>query len=375
MKQIFLVAGEVSADHHGAALISELRSITEVNVFGLGGDALQSEGMELTVHLETMAFLGLSEVLRHLPYIKQVRDRLLEQVDREKPDLAILIDYPGFNLRLAKQLWQKKVPVVYYISPQLWAWGKRRVHKIRKYVDKMLVLFPFEKTFYEQHGIRAEYVGHPLVDHHFEHLPKNRKAFEPGKAVLGLLPGSRKQEVASLLPRMLQTARQLHAQGQIERVQILKAAHLPENMYRGQMTEADSFIELKEETIHRFLPQQDVTLVASGTATLEVGYFGVPMVIVYQVQALTYWLAKNLVKIKNIGLVNIVAETEVAKELIQQDFTVEAAVREITTLLDPQTHEQVQKKLELIREKLGEPGASRRAAQAIVDFMETLHAN
>ncbi len=375
MKRIFLVAGEVSADHHGAALINELRSFTEVNVFGLGGDALQAEGMELTVHLKTMAFLGLSEVLRHLPYIKQVRNRLLEQVDREKPDLAVLIDYPGFNLRLAKQLRQRNIPVVYYISPQLWAWGKRRVHKIRKYVDKMLVLFPFEKTFYGQHGIQAEYVGHPLVDHHFNHLPEKEKTFQPERAVLGLLPGSRKQEVASLLPRMLETARQLHARGRARRIRILKAAHLPESMYRRQMRAADTFIELKEEAIHRFLPQLDVALVASGTATLEVGYFKVPMVIVYQVQALTYRLAKNLVKIDHIGLVNIVAETEVAKELIQHEFTVEAAVREITTLLDPQTHEQVRKKLELIREKLGKPGASRRAARAIVDFMETFHAD
>ena len=375
MKEIFLVAGEVSADHHGAALIRALRSFTEVNVFGLGGDALQVEGMELTVHLKTMSFLGLSEVVRHLPYIKHVRDRLLEQVDRKKPDLAILIAYPGFNLRLAKQLRQKGIPVVYYISPQLWAWGKRRVNKIRKYVDKMLVLFPFEKTFYEQHGIPAEYVGHPLVDHHFEHLPPNGKPFEADKAVLGLLPGSRKQEVVSLLPRMLQVARNLHAQGRVKQVHILKAPHLPEKMYRGQMTENDAFIELKEEAIHRFLPGIDVALVASGTATLEVGYFGIPMVIVYQVQALTFWLASKLVKIKHIGLVNIVAETEVAKELIQHSFTVESAVHEITALLEPQTHEQVHKKLSLIREKLGEPGASQRAARAIVEFMEISHGN
>ncbi len=375
MKKILLIAGEVSADHHGAALLRELHSLTEVNVFGLGGDALQAEGMELTVHLKTMSFLGLSEVIRHLPYIKYVRDRLLEQVDRKKPDLAILIDYPGFNLRLAKQLKQRGIPVVYYISPQLWAWGKRRVQKIRRYVDKMLVLFPFEKTFYEKHGIAADYVGHPLVDHHFEHLPQNGKIFEPDRAALGLLPGSRKQEVVSLLPRMLQVARKLYAQGQVKQVHILKAPHLPETLYREQMTENDVFLQLKEEEIHRFLPRIDVALVASGTATLEVGYFGVPMVIVYQVQALTFWLASRLVKIKHIGLVNIVAETEVAKELIQHEFTVDTATREISALLDPLTHEQVQKKLSIIRDKLGEPGASLRAARAIAGFMESSHGN
>ncbi len=375
MKQIFLVAGEVSADHHGAALIRELHSLTELTVFGLGGDALKSEGMEITVHLKTMAFLGLSEVVRHLPYIKKVRNRLLEQVEKKQPDLAILIDYPGFNLRLAKQLRNMGVPVVYYISPQLWAWGRRRVHKIRKYVDRMLVLFPFEKTFYEAHGIRAEYVGHPLVDHHAEHLPVQTKPFNTEQVVLGLLPGSRKQEVAALWPVMLNTARKLYSQGRVSQVKIVKAAHVPAEMYRQEMTDEDAFMELTEEPLQRVLPQLDVALVASGTATLEVGYFGVPMVIVYRVQALTYWLAKWLVKIKYIGLVNIVAETEVAKELIQQEFTADKAAVEINKLLEPAVHKQTRKELAIIREKLGAPGASRRAANVIMDFMETLHAH
>ena len=211
MNKVLIIAGEVSGDHHGAALVKELKNInSNISFFGIGGDEIKKEGMNILFHIEEMAFLGVGEVIRHLPFIWKVKNTLIERAKYEKPNCAVLIDYPGFNIRIAKILKSLSIPVLYYISPQLWAWGQRRINKIRKYVDKMIVLFPFEKAFYETHGIRAEYVGHPLVDKHEAHLPKEMKKIDPQNITLGLLPGSRKQEVKSLLPKMIDTARELY---------------------------------------------------------------------------------------------------------------------------------------------------------------------
>ncbi len=366
-KKILLIAGEVSADQHGAKLIRALKHLEpDLKVWGIGGDELAASGMELVFHLKKMAFLGVSEVIRHLPFIRKVMKTILNRVEKEPPDCAVLIDYPGFNLRLAAQLKKRGIPVIYYISPQLWAWGGRRVHKVRKYVDKMLVLFPFEKTFYERHHIQAEYVGHPLVDRHHDHVPNSFKAIDPNDVVLGLLPGSRQNEIRTLLPKMVETARRLLNEGRVHRVLILKAPHLRADFYAPfWQKSADASFRLVEEPMHTFLPQLDAALVASGTATLETAYFAVPMVIVYHVHNLTYWLGRLLVKIDHIGLANIVAEREVAPELIQNDFTPERAVELLRPMFDPQTNREIRSRLLIVRQKLGEPGASLRAAKAI----------
>lgn len=370
MKKILLIAGEVSGDNHGAALVKEIKKMdSNVQFFGIGGEALAAEGMELLVHLESMAFLGIGEIIRHLPYIQKVRKKLLDKAKEEKPACAILIDYPGFNLRMAASLKKMNIPVVYYISPQLWAWGKGRVKKIKKYVNSMIVLFPFEQEFYAQHGINAFYSGHPVVDHHAHWLPEKVKKFDPKNVVLGLLPGSRKQEVNSLLPEMIKTAAILHKAGKIKQAEVLKTEHLPDDIYEEQISGFEDFIKLSKEPIYKVLPKYDAALTASGTATLEVGYFKVPMVVVYKVNALTYWLARWLVKINHIGLVNIVAEKEVARELIQQDFTAKKAAEAVEKLLVQEIHFKTRQALSVIKEKLGEPGASERAAREVVGLI------
>ncbi len=371
MRKILLVAGEVSADQHGAALIKELKKIDDrLQFFGIGGDALSAQGMDLVVHLDRMAFLGIGEVVGHLPYIRRVFRQLLERVRREKPQAAVLIDYPGFNLRLARSLKKMDIPVIYYISPQLWAWGKRRVKKIKRYVDKMLVLFPFEKDFYARHGIKAEYVGHPLVDLHAGYLPQHIKEIDEKYVSLGLLPGSRLNEVRHLLLPMVQTARRLYHAGKIHHAEIVRVPHIEIKEYRKFLSKRDGFISVVNRSLHEVLPAYDAAIVASGTATLETAYFAVPMLIVYYVNPLTFWLAKKLVKLKYIGLANIVAEERVAPELIQHDFQPQTAAAIISDMLVPKTNRAIRSRMEGVRKKLGQPGASARAAQIIDRFLK-----
>ncbi|MEJ2055489.1 MAG: lipid-A-disaccharide synthase [Calditrichaceae bacterium] len=371
MDRILIIAGEVSGDHHGAALVKELKKLKpELKFFGIGGDLLKKEGMDILFHIEEMAFLGVGEVIRHLPFIWQVKNELIRRVKREQPLCALLIDYPGFNLRIAQTLKSLGIPILYYISPQLWAWGHRRVDKIRKYVDKMIVLFPFEEKFYNSHGIKADYVGHPLVDRHAEHLPKEIRKIKPGKILLGLLPGSRKQEIHSLLPKMIETARKLKKDGKINSVEIVKVSHLSMQSYEKFLKDDDNFITIIETDLYKRLPEYDAVLVASGTATLETGYYGVPMLIVYNVSLLTYLLGRMLIHVPFIGLVNIVAEKQVALELIQNQFTVKKAVKHLSVMLKPDNNFEIRKTLHVIREKLGAPGASKRAAGVVGKFIE-----
>ena len=326
MENILIIAGEVSGDSHAAGLVAEYKKLRpSCGFWGIGGDELKAQGMELLYHLQDMAFLGISEVIKHLPFILRVQREIGEEAGKRRPSCAVLVDYPGFNLKMARKLKKLGIPVVYYISPQLWAWGRWRVEKIRKYVDKMLVLFEFEKDFYKQYGIDAEFVGHPLVDKFKDALPASFKSFDSNNIVLGLLPGSRKQEVSSLLPSLAAAAEILHREGKINSAEIVKVEHLPLEIYHKEIAGKEDFIKIVQQPLQKCLSRYDAVLIASGTATLETGYFGVPMVVVYKVQALTYWLGKLLIRLKNIALINIVAGEEIVPELIQHDFTPEKA--------------------------------------------------
>lgn len=367
--KILLLAGEVSGDAHAARLVEQIKRINpHIEFYGIGGDALAGQGMELLYHISQMAFLGIAEVIRHLPFIRRVHNSLLLWAGSNRPVCALLVDYPGFNLKMAKSLKKLSIPVIYYISPQLWAWGKKRVKKVKKYVDKMMVLFPFEKTFYEQFGIEAEYVGHPLADTHSGSIPEQVKSINPHKIKVGLLPGSRYQEVASLLPKMVETAGQLFRQGLIHEIEVVRVKHVADELFLTAIGDNHQ-IALVEKPLKDVLPEYDAVIVASGTATLECGLYRVPMVIVYHVSPLTYFLGKLLIKLKNIGLVNIVAEKEVAVELIQSEFSVANAVREIKLLLEPEANKKRREDLKIISEKLGEAGASQRAARVVLDFL------
>lgn len=366
-KSLVIIAGEVSGDIHGSELIASLKKLNpNLDIQGIGGDLMVKEGLKPLFHIKEMAFMGLWEVLNHLPFIKKVFREMTDLVKSTKPAAVILIDYPGFNLRFAKKMYKMGIPVIYYISPQLWAWGKKRVFKIQKYIKKMLVIFPFEKDFYEEYNIEADYVGHPIVDHHVDHV--NPKVTGKSNLTLGLLPGSRYQELENLLSDMIKTARMLKESGKIDRILLLKVDTISLDIYNKYLGDK-SIIELHRSTPENFYNQLDVALVSSGTATLETGYFRVPMVIVYRVNPLTWFFGRLLVKLDIIGLANIVAGELISKELLQNDFQPKKAKIELERLLDPEVNKKVRNKLAIIKEKLGVPGTANRAAKIIYDLI------
>jgi lipid-A-disaccharide synthase len=366
-KTLIIIAGEVSGDIHGSRLVAALKKTNQhLDIQGIGGDQMVKEGFKSIFHIKQMAFLGIGEVLKHLPFIRKVFREMTDLVKSTRPAAVILIDYPGFNLRFAKKMHTMGIPVIYYISPQLWAWGKKRVYKIQKYVNKMLVIFPFEKEFYNKFEIEADYVGHPIADIHFDHV--NPKITQKTDATLGLLPGSRHQELENLLPDMIETARLLKDSARIERARLLKVDTISLDVYKKYIGE-NSFIKLHTSTPESFYNQLDSALVSSGTATLETGYFRVPMVIVYRVNPLTWFFARLLVKVDVVGLVNIVAGEKIAEELLQNDFQPVKAKIELERLLNPEDNREVRIKLVVIKEKLGKPGAASRAAKIIDDFI------
>ena len=367
--KIVIIAGEVSGDMHGAKLISALNSIhPELAISGIGGDLMTKEGLQVIYHIEQMAFLGIGEILKHLPFIRRVFKDMVQYICSNRPDAVVLIDYPGFNLKLAKAVSKRGISIIYYISPQLWAWGKRRVKIIKKYVDKMMVIFPFEVSFYQQFGIETEYVGHPLVDSHYNKVVI-KESKSQGKIVLGLLPGSRKQEVENLLPDMLVTASILKQKGKIDAAVIARSNTIPLEYYQEQIKGYD-FVSIHQSSLDEFYITLDVALVSSGTATLETAYFQVPMVIVYRVNPLTWFLGKLLVNLDYIGLANIVAGEKIADELLQGQFIPDKAASLLGNLLEPEINKGMREKLKIIQQKLGAPGASLRAAQSIIKYLK-----
>jgi lipid-A-disaccharide synthase len=369
LNKLVMISGEVSGDIHGAKLIAALRVINpQLDISGIGGDLMISQGLQARYHIKEMAFLGIGEIIKHLPFIRRVFRDMVNHVQTSNPEAVILIDYPGFNLRFARAIKRLGIPVIYYISPQLWAWGIKRVNKMKRFVDKLLVIFPFEVDFYKQHGIQAEYVGHPLVDSYYDKVLIKHNTVNDD-IVLGLLPGSRRQEIEQLLPDMLETARILKEKGKITRAIIARIEHIPLEYYSDYLAQYD-FVTIHDSSIIDFYNLLDAAIVSSGTATLETAYFQVPMVIVYRVKNLTWFLGKFLVNLDHIGLANIVAGDEIAQELLQNEFTPIRAAQLIEELLQSDKNKLNRERLKVIQQKLGTPGASRRAAQKIIDFLK-----
>lgn len=374
-KKILIIAGEASGDRHAADLVRELKACDpQLQFSGIGGDAMRQEGVQLLYHISQLAFLGLTEVIKHLPFIRKVTKTVQSEL-KNGAGAVILVDYPGFNLRVARIAKEIGVPVIYYISPQLWAWGEKRVEKIRRYVDLMLVIFQFEKTFYEKHGITAHFVGHPLVEQ--LRIDKSEAEFRrengiPEDApILALLPGSREMEVRNLLPVMVQAAGELSNAVRCVAV-IGRASQLPQSLY-DEYLPAGSEILLVNSQTPLLMRYAYAAMVASGTATLETGFLQTPMVVLYSVSPLTYWLGRMLVKIDTIALANIVMGKKVVPELIQKDISVEkvrAAVERFFS--DPAYYRSVKEELKRIPALLGAEGASRRAAERIVAFLQSL---
>jgi lipid-A-disaccharide synthase len=365
-----MIAGEASGDLHGAGVVRELKAKDPaVEIFGIGGDRMKAAGMELLFHVRELAVMGFLEVLKHLPVLKAVEKTLAAVIDAKKPEVLVLIDYPGFNLRFARKVKRPGMKIVYYISPQVWAWNPGRVKKMRSVIDKMLVVFPFEEEIYTRAGIAAEFVGHPLLEVLTE--PQDRKGFrrryglDDSKPVLGLFPGSRKQEIERIFPAMLGAARILHGKLGVQPV-VGVSSLLDYEYVKGFIREGSPVVLLQNAT-HDIMGNADLAVVTSGTATLETGCFGTPMIVVYRTSWPTYLIGRALVRVKDIGLVNIVAGRRVVPELIQHAASPQRIAAEAERLLaDPERMKAIASDLALIRGRLGTPGASKRVAGAIL---------
>lgn len=370
---LLIVAGEPSGDRHAAHLVKELKKqAPQLNFYGIGGDEMAASGVRLLYHIRDLAFLGLTEVLRHLPFIQSVFKRLQKWLDERKPAAVILIDYPGFNLRLARMAKRRHIPVIYYICPQLWAWGRHRIKKIRRFVDLPLVIFKFEEEFYARHGITAKFVGHPLIDEikitQDEKTFRTRHQLHSEKPIIALLPGSRLHEVHQLLPIMAQAAQNFDRTGQYQWV-VGKSATLPIDIFQTLLRDFP-FIKIVEQDTHHLQKYAWLALVASGTATLETAYLGTPMVVLYKVSPLTYWIGRLLVRIPNIALANIILQQRIVPELLQKEVTASRIEHEIRKYItEPQYYQTVAAELQKVPAILGEAGAAARAADEIVKFL------
>jgi lipid-A-disaccharide synthase len=374
MKSVLIVAGETSGDLHGANLMKQMNAQMPGLVFhGIGGTLMINEGLKAIRHVREMNFMGFAEVIRHLPFIRKTFSDMENLMDELKPSLAILIDYPGFNLRLAKMLKEHNIPVMYYISPQLWAWHKSRVKLVKKYIDRMVVLFDFEKDFYREHGIEADFVGHPLID--VVGPSEDRESFRSSIGVgssdilVGLFPGSRKQEVIRILPHLVGSVAELKKVFQGLTAVIGCASEIDNELYK-KFTEGTGIICLRDKT-YDIMSHSDALVVTSGTATLEAGISGVPTVIVYRTSGLTFFIGKALVKIPNIGLINIIAGSRIVPELWQDDVTPSKIAAEISLFLkNGDLCINTRKSLAEAVHKLGGKGASERAAKIALSMIK-----
>jgi lipid-A-disaccharide synthase len=378
-KRILIVSGEPSGDLHASNLVKDLKKLNpDLEFFGMGGVLSKNAGVEIDCDITAMALVGLVEVLRNIITVGKAFRGLLKKADSGPVDLAILIDYPGFNLRLAGELKKRGIPVIYYISPQVWAWGADRVKIIKRCVEKILVFFKFEEDIYKNCGVNAEFVGHPLLDtvkvtsRKEETLKKY--GLDEKKLTIALLPGSRTVEVKTLLPVMVSAARIISEKTRkiTKNVQFVVAKHpsLPRGLYEGS-TGKYGEIGIAEGDTHNILNACDFAIVASGTATLETAIIGTPLIIVYKANLLTYILYHIVSTIRFLGLVNVIANREIAPELLQYDATPEnIARRTVEILYDEKKMSAMRADLKLAASTLGSPGAGPRAARAILSFLQ-----
>ncbi len=361
MTKFYVIAGESSGDLHGSNLIKALKNQIPDSQFRCwGGDMMLAQGADVVKHYRDLAFMGFVEVAKNIRTILHNFKFCRADILNYKPDALILIDYPGFNLRMAKFAKEQGIPVIYYIAPQIWAWKSSRIKQIKQYVDKMLVILPFEKEFYAQYQYPVSYVGHPLLD---VINPQNQDN-STNKNVIALLPGSRKMEVENMLKVMYQTARKFPD----ENFEVAKVSSLGMENYK--IENKPSNVKILESKTYELLQKSKAALVTSGTATLETALHKVPQVVCYKGNAFTYHIIKRIIKVKYISLVNLIADKPVVRELIQNELTVDNLVKELELILhNPQYQTKMIAEYENIIKILGNSGASERAASEIRDFL------
>ncbi len=358
--RVLISAGEASGENYGAMLIPVLRGIfgEQTEFFGVGGERMRAAGCEIVVDSNAVAVVGITEVIRHIPRIYREFHRMVAEARRRRPDVALLIDFPDFNLRLAEQLHTLGVPVVYFVSPQLWAWKKRRIRRVRSFVERMLVIFPFEESYYQERGVPAEYVGHPLADLPLPQSSREEMAqrlgLDPKKQWIALLPGSRRREVMLNLPTMMQAAAELGPGYQY----LLPVASTLSMEWMKARTAGSAVPIILLDDARLALFHARASVVASGTATVEAALIGNPFIVVYRLSRLSYAIGRRFVKLSHYAMVNLIAGREIVPELIQQRFTVKNVVAEMGKLLRDGTERKAMLgDLKEVRQKLHLPGS------------------
>jgi lipid-A-disaccharide synthase len=379
--KILIVAGEASGDAHAARLIKALDGLNTggpIEFFGAAGPRMRDAGVKAVVNSDEMSIVGVAEIAKALPMFWSAFKALLRAAENEDPDVAVLVDFPDFNLKLAKALKKRGFRVVYYISPQLWAWRKYRVGTIRKYIDLLLTILPFEKAWYNKHGFdRVEFVGNPLANEVVARRSRAAVCADLGlnaeQPLVALLPGSRHNEIARILPVMIESALTV----ELERPDIQFAVAVRSGKNRidvdsivSSATKLPGSLSIAEDSTYDVLAAADAAIVTSGTATLETGIIGTPMVIVYKTSGLNYALLKPLISVEHYGLINLIAGRKVAKELIQGEFSSSATAAEVLRLLDPEVNAKTRAELADAAAKLGSESSSGRAAVAIFKLLE-----
>jgi lipid-A-disaccharide synthase len=380
---IFISAGEASGEHYGALLIAALKeqlaaSGQSASFYGMGGERMAAEGLKCVVRAEDMAVMGLTEVVLHLPRIYREFRKLKRAIRRRPPSVAVLIDFPEIHFRLAKELHRLGVPVIFFVSPQLWAWKKRRIKLVQRYIDKMLVIFPFEEPFYRERGVQAEFVGHPLADLPAQSISRAQFAAEngldPARTWTGLLPGSRPREIRDHLPTILRAAQMLsHSMEYL--------IPLAPTLNAAQRRQVQRLVDKHGEDLNVTLVDDArvalfhcrASVVASGTATVEAALIGNPFVVVYRVSPLTYAIARRMVKVPHVAMANLIAGKRVVPELIQRDFKAENIVEEIERLLpDGSPRQSMMQDLVRIRILLAKPSQEGAIDRVAAITLETI---
>lgn len=373
MAKILISAGEVSGDIHASAVTAAIKKIDpNTEVFGMGGDNLRNAGGEVLFDIKDHGVMGFVEVIKKLPDLFKLRDDFEKVMDERKPDCLITVDYPGFNMKLAKLAHDKGIPVVSYIAPSAWAWHKSRARNVAKIVDRVACIFPFEYDVYKEAGAKVEFVGHPLVDIVKLSMPIDEaKAFagkREGCPLILLMPGSRLMEIQKMLPTLLEGAKLIKKQLPEVDFVMPRAGSIPVEMLEEKIKASGLDVKITEGNNYDLFSVADLALATSGTVTLEAALCGLGSVIVYRTNPLTYLIAKMVVNIPHIGLPNIVAAKSVLPELIQNEFTATNLAKEAIKLLEPERNAQMKKDLEYVKERLGKPGAVERVAELVLEI-------
>ena len=375
--RLMIVAGEPSGDAHAAALVDALRTTgSELSFFGATGPLMRAAGVETVVNSDDLAIMGIVEVGRVFPRFLRAFRKLRDAAISKSPDAVILVDWPEFNLRLASNLHRRGLRVIYYISPQLWAWRPGRVSKIKENVDLLLSILPFEVEWYKAHGVdHVEFVGHPLSGEVKARFGREefcrRNDLDPARAIVSFLPGSRQKEVERILPPMLDTIEELRSvRPDVQAVIVVAPSRSVQETYELMARHQAQGATLVQQQTREALAASEAAAVASGTATLEAALLETPMVVVYKESPVNWHTLGRLITVQHYGLVNLVAGKEIARELMQDDLTGENLAQELLKLLDEEVNRNAREDLRAVADRLGEPGASQRAAQVIVNFLQ-----